>query len=207
MKFNVLAVASAFAVVSTAAAQSPRFNVHAIISEGDDVVAATVNDTDSLGTLQADVDTGSIGRVSTTVLSTDVSFRVDSSTSVISGFLGECLGTGKYAIDGLQLVVVDWNWSSVSGSGSWKVLSSTGATVASLSFTNGAYTSTGGSFGTSPLGIVSLNLAAGNYTFLSSFNNGGTATSVVNFTFGAVPAPGALVLLGAAGLAGSRRRR
>lgn len=52
-----------------------------------------------------------------------------------------------------------------------------------------------------------LNLAAGNYTFLSSFNNGGTATSVVNFTFGAVPAPGALVLLGAAGLAGSRRRR
>jgi hypothetical protein len=205
MKFNVLAVASAFAVVSTAAAQSPRFNVHAIISQSGDVVAATVNGTNSLGTLQADTDSGSIGRATTTVLSTEVSFRVDSSTSVISGLLGECQGTGKYAIDGLQPVVVDWNWSSVSGSGSWKVLSSTGATVASLSFTNGSYTSTGGSFGTSQVGSVFLNLAAGNYTFLSSFNNGGTATSVVNFTF--APAPGAIVLLGAAGLVGTRRRR
>lgn len=207
MKFTVLAVASAFAVASTAAAQSPRFNVHAILSENGEVVAATVNGADSLGTLEADVDGGPTGRATTTVLSTDVSFRVDSSTSVISGYLGSCLGTGKYAIDGLQPVVVDWNWSSVSGSGSWKVLSSTGATVASLSFTNGAYTSTGGSFGTSPFGSVFLNLAAGNYTFLSLFDNGGTATSAVNFTFGAIPAPGALVLLGAAGLAGSRRRR
>lgn len=207
MKYSVLAVASALAVAAAASAQSSRFNVHALISEAGDVAAFVGNASPSIGVLQAELDTSTMGRATADAFSTDFSFRVDGSVAMLNGLVGETLGTGKYTIDGSQPVVVDWNWSSLSGSGNWKVLDSSGATVASLSFLNGVFTSTGGSFGTSSLGSASLNLAAGNYTFWSEFANGGTATSTVNFTFGAIPAPGALALLGAAGLVGTRRRR
>lgn len=203
------AIAGALALATCASAQSPnRFNVHSIISEDGSVVAAVVNGGNALGTLEADVDSGAIGTVETTTLSTGFSFNVTSTTNLlVPGLLGETMGSGRYTIDGTQPIVVDWNWGSVTGSGSWKILGSTGATVASLSFANGSYTSTGGSFGTASAGSASVSLAAGTYTFWSDFKNGGNANSSVTFTFGAVPAPGAIVLLGAAGLVGTRRRR
>lgn len=207
MKSSVLVIASALAAASTAAAQSPnRFNVHSIISEGGAPTAAVVNGSNSVGTLAADVDSGSLGSTTTTALSTETSFGVTSSTRVnLAGLLGESMGSGRYTIDGTQPVMVDWNWSSVAGSGSWRIINSVGATVASLSFANGAYTSTGGSFGTLASGTTSVNLAAGTYTFWSDFSNAGSADGTVNFTF--APAPGAIALLGAAGLVGTRRRR
>ena len=208
MKLSLLAALGAVAVSASASAQSLRFNLHAIISDDGETALVVVNGSNSLGPLQADVAAATLGQATTDTFATEFSYSVSSSTSnMLPGLIGECLGTGKYTLDGTQPLLVDWNWSSVSESGSWKVLDSLGNTVAALSFANGVYSSTGGSFGNLAAGNVSLNLAAGNYTFWSDFKNGGTATSAVNFTFGTIPAPGALALLGAAGLAGTRRRR
>ena len=63
MKINVLAVASALAVAATAVAQSPRFNVHALIEDDGDPLLFVGNSSPSIGALQAELDTSTMGRV------------------------------------------------------------------------------------------------------------------------------------------------
>jgi len=119
------------------------------------------------------------------------------------------------------------------GEHSWQVISSGGATVASMA--GGSYNGlVSGTFSyvtntaTSQFGTVygQLDLAAGDYTVLmqDSWGDGwswgsytgylvigsgsGTVTgSSGSFSFSVVPAPSALALLGLAGIAGSRRRK
>ena len=120
------------------------------------------------------------------------------------------------------------------GEHSWQVISSGGATVASM-YVSGSLYYSGASVtafttysATSHWGTVSgtMDLAAGDYTVLmqDSYGDGwswgsfvgglvigsgsGTVTaSSASFTFSVVPAPSALALLGLAGVAGTRRRK
>lgn len=208
MRTLALALAGAVAIATPASAQTSRFNVASTIYVEGDVFAGSANNGDTLGLLEADVNGGLFGFALTDVTSDAMMLSIDSSIGMLNGAEGNCLGSGRYAIDGTQPVLVNWNWSSVAGSGGWQIRNSLGTVVASLTFVGGAYTSLGGDFGSSPAGATSVNLGAGTYTFESLFINAGTATSNVVFSFGAIPAPGAIALLGMAGaLTGSRRRR
>ena len=209
MKIRSLApaLAGALACAAAASAQSAQFNVTSSIFLGGDAIAAVSNSSNATGLLEADVDGGTLGYARTDVVSSSVDLTISSAIGMLQGAEGNTLGSGRFTIDGTLPIIVNWNWSSVSGIGSWSVLNSNGVQVAALSFANGTYQSSGGSFGTSNAGSASLDLAAGTYTLRSLFVNSGTATSEVSFTFGAIPAPGAIVLLGAAGLVGTRRRR
>jgi MYXO-CTERM domain-containing protein len=55
-------------------------------------------------------------------------------------------------------------------------------------------------------GSVTVTLNAGNYFISNNLNGGGISGGASSFNF-VVPAPGAVALLGAAGLVGTRRRR
>ena len=206
MRSLALALAGAVAIATSASAQSSRFNVSSTIYVDSEVFAGSTNNGNSLGLLEADVDGGTYGFAQTDVMSDAMMLSIGSSIGMLDGAEGNCLGTGSYAIDGTQPILVDWNWSSVAGLGGWQIRNSLGTVVASLTFAGGTYTSLGGDFGTSAVGATSINLVAGTYTFESLFINAGNATSNVVFTF--VPAPGAVALLGMAGtFAGGRRRR
>lgn len=208
MRTLALALAGPLAFTSAASAQSSRFNVSSTIFVDDDVFAGVANADNTLGLLEADVDGGLFGFASTDTMSTASMLRVSGSIGMLAGAEGNSLGSGSYAIDGTQPILVDWDWSSVSGSGGWSIRNSLGTVVASLTFSNGTYSSLGGDFGTVPVGNASVILAAGTYTFEALFINAGNATSEVVFTFGAIPAPGAVALVGIAGaLTGGRRRR
>lgn len=206
MKTLTLAAASiaALSLAPSASAQSSRFNVTSTIFLGGDPLSAVTNSSNTVGLIQADVDGQAFGYARTSVQSSNFDLTLSSAIGALQGSEGNTLGSGRFALDGTQPIIVLWNWSSVSGSGSWSILNSNGVQVAALSFANGAYQSSGGSFGTSNVGNASVSLAAGTYTLRSLFVNSGTATSSVTFTF--IPAPGAIVLLGAAGLVGTRRR-
>ena len=208
MRTAAFAIAGALAMATAASAQSSRFNVSSTIFVEGDEFAGVSNSGNTLGELGADVDGGSFGFAQTDIMSSAAMLSISGSIGMLNGAEGNSLGSGSYAIDGTQPILVDWNWSSVSGLGGWQIKNSLGTVVASLTFSNGAYTSLGGSFGTVPAGNASVNLGAGTYTFESLFINAGTATSNVVFTFGAIPAPGAIAMLGMAGaFAGGRRRR
>lgn len=208
MRTLTLALVGAFAVTAAASAQSARFNVSSTIFVDEDIFAGVANDGNDLGLLDADVDGGLFGFVSTDTMSTASMLRISGAVGMLNGAEGNSLGNGSYAIDGTLPILVDWNWSSVAGSGGWSIRDSLGNVVASLTFANGTYSSVGGDFGTVPTGNTSVNLAAGTYTFEALFINAGNATSEVVFSFGAVPAPGAVALAGIAGaLSGGRRRR
>jgi hypothetical protein len=208
MRTLALALAGALAVTSAASAQSSRFNVSSTIFVEDEIFAGVANANNSLGFLEADVNGGIFGFAETDVMSSDFMLAINGSVGMLAGAEGNSLGSGSYDIDGTQPIQVDWNWSSVSGSGGWSIRNSFGAVVASLTFSNGTYSSFGGDFGSAQAGNASVLLAAGTYTFESLFINAGNATTNVVFTFGAIPAPGAVALVGIAGaLTGGRRRR
>ena len=201
------AIAGALASAASATAQSAQFNVTSSIFAEGEVIAAVSNASNAFGLLEADVDGVNLGYARTDVVSSSVDLTISSAIGMLLGAEGNTLGSGRFTIDGTLPILVNWNWSSVAGLGDWSILDSNGVQVAALSFVNGAYQSSGGSFGESTAGSALVNLAAGSYTMRSLFVNSGTATSEVSFTFGAIPAPGAIVLLGAAGLVGTRRRR
>lgn len=208
MRSLALALAGAVAIATSASAQSSRFTVSSTIFVEGDPFAGSANAGNSLGLLEADVNGGSFGYAQTDVMSSAVMLSIDGAIGMLNGAEGNSLGSGRYDIDGTQPILVNWNWSSVAGLGGWQIKNSLGTVVASLTFADGAYTSLGGDFGTSQAGSTSVSLGAGTYTFESLFINAGTATSNVVFTFGAIPAPGAVALLGMAGaFAGGRRRR
>lgn len=166
------------------------------------------NASETFGLLAADVDTATWGYVRTSMTTADFSISMASSMSVYNNLhvgKSQCLAT--YAIDGTSPIQVDWNWSSLALNGGWRVMNAAGTTVAELSFIGGVFTRIGGSWAQQSTGLDFINLAAGTYTFEAFYEaNQMPASSLVNWNLGAVPAPGALALLGLAGLARSRRR-
>jgi acyl-CoA synthetase (AMP-forming)/AMP-acid ligase II len=81
-----------------------------------------------------------------------------------------------------------------------------GTLLQRLSYAAGQFSSTGGSYGQSPSGTATFELAAGIYEFSSSYTAVSMpATSSVEFNWGVIPAPGAAAFA-VAGLIGRRRR-
>jgi hypothetical protein len=210
---STLAIAAVASLVHVAAAAvvPTRFSATSEVTfEGEVLDLATASRND-LGLAVANLDSGSdVGTVRTALTATDASLTIASDMGVSSEFNGKSSGTGRYEFDADTNVNVSWNWTELALQGGWKIMNAQGATVASLTFLAGQLTSTGGDFGTSQVGVGDVTLGAGQYTFVANYEGDTmpSASSVV-FTFTAVPipAPGAIALLGAAGLVGSFRRR
>ena len=203
----VAAIAATILAASASAGLAERFIVSSTLMTNPPQTAGNAGDV--YGLLAADVDTATWGYVRTSMTTADFSISMGSAMSVYNNqFIGksQCLAT--YAIDGTSPIQVDWNWSSLTKTGGWRVMNEAGSTVAELSFNAGVFTSIGGTWAQQSTGLDFINLAAGSYTFEAFYEaDQMPASSLVNWNLGAVPAPGCLALLGIAGLARSRRQR
>ncbi len=156
-------------------------------------------------------------------------FMLTAAGAAATGFAG--------AAANAELVDMAHGLDRWAGEHAWQVFNADGSVVASMAIvssqltyagvaslslvTNSASSHFGTVFGTLDLAAGTYNVqmqdtygdgwAWGSYTgFLSIGSGSGTVTSSTgsfNFTVSAVPAPGALALLGLAGLAGTRRRK
>ena len=123
------------------------------------------------------------------------------------GVNGEANASALYSFNEAVMLTVTWNWTKTNRVGSWSVEDVGVAIAHSLSFNNGLFSSVGGDFGQTPSGTSTFLLAAGSYGFYSDYTaNSMPAQSQVQFTWGPVPAPGALAAFALMGLNGRRRR-
>jgi hypothetical protein len=211
-KFHAIALGSAALLTAIAHAgtvPSSRFILGSTILLDSETMGEANADSNSVGSLYADLDSGAgTGSVESFMTATEESLSISSIMAVSDIFRGSSFGSGRYDFASTISLVIDWNWQHTDDAGGWRVLGADGSVAASFTFAAGTFTSEGGSFGTSAVGATVLNLAEGSYT-LEAYYFGDTMPtgSVVNFNFGAIPAPGALALLGAAGLVGTKRRR
>ena len=207
MNTFTLAVASTAAIACSAQAGLDRFLTSSSILVGPtpDEVGAFSSDYE---TITADLDSATLGRVTSNLTSSETGVLMTSAMSIIGSHVGQSSGTAQYDFAEETVIRVDWNWSDLDLTGGWSIM--TGSTlVAALDFNDFAFTSTGGSFGESGTGTAFVTVQAGSYHLSTTYNaQVMPATSSVEFTFaGPIPAPGSLALLGAATLIGARRRR
>ena len=164
---------------------------------------------DTQGVISADVTTSLYGSVFSELESSDAALEMSSAMAIVGSYAGEASGMAFYTFDAPVTVLVQWSWSNLDLNGGWSVSAlGTGepVDVASLDFSASAFSGIGG-FTNAASGSGTFELAAGSYHFQSLFRaQTMPATSSVIFSF-VVPAPGAIALLGAAGLVGSVRRR
>ena len=161
----------------------------------------------SYGAITAELATGTYGNVTSTLTTTATSITMNSAMAVNLGVDGEAKASALYDFNQSVLLTVTWNWTKTNRVGSWSVQNVGGAVAHSLSFNNGVFASVGGDFGQTPSGTSTFVLAAGNYKFNSDYiANSMPAQSQVQFTWGAIPAPGAMAAFALMGLNGRRRR-
>jgi hypothetical protein len=161
----------------------------------------------SYGVITAELATGVYGSVTSTLTTAATSITMNTAMAVLGGVDGEGNSTALYTFNNEVLLTVTWNWTQTNRMGSWSVQNVGGAIAHSLAFNAGAFTSVGGDFGQTPSGTSTFVLAAGNYQFNSDYlANSMPAQSQVQFTWGAVPAPGAMAAFALMGLNGRRRR-
>ena len=162
---------------------------------------------DSYGAITAELATGTYGNVTSTLTTSATSITMNSAMAVNGGVDGEGNASALYIFNEAVMLTVTWNWTKTNRVGSWSVVDVGVAVVNSLSFNNGVFSSVGGDFGQTPSGTSTFLLAAGNYEFNSDYiANSMPAQSQVQFTWGAVPAPGAMAAFALMGLNGRRRR-
>ena len=161
----------------------------------------------SYGAITAELATGTYGSVTSTLTTAASSITMNTAMAVVGGVDGEGNSSALYSFNEAVLLTVTWNWTQTNRMGSWSVQNVGGAVAHSLGFNAGAFTSVGGDFGQTPSGTSTFVLAAGNYKFNSDYlANSMPAQSQVQFTWGAVPAPGAMAAFALMGLNGRRRR-
>ena len=159
------------------------------------------------GAITAQLVTGTYGDVTSTITTAATSITMNSAMAVNLGVDGEAKASALYDFNQSVLLTVTWNWTKTNRVGSWSVQNVGGAVAHSLSFNNGVFASVGGDFGQTPSGTSTFVLAAGNYKFNSDYiANSMPAQSQVQFTWGAIPAPGAMAAFALMGLNGRRRR-
>jgi len=157
-------------------------------------------------TISSELATGPYGNVISTMTTAETSILMTSSMTILGGSTGNASATAIYTLTSPTTVTVTWDWTDLSQAGLWSVNSLGGATLQRLSYTAGQFSSTGGSYGQSPSGTATFELAAGIYEFTSSYTAVSMpATSSVEFNWGVIPAPGAAAFA-VAGLIGRRRR-
>lgn len=159
------------------------------------------------GAITAEVATGTYGNVTSTLTTAATSITMSSAMAVNGGVDGEGNASALYIFNEAVMLTVTWNWTKTNRVGSWSVEDVGVAVAHSLSFNNGVFSSVGGDFGQTPSGTSTFLLEAGNYKFNSDYiANSMPAQSQVQFTWGAIPAPGAMAAFALMGLNGRRRR-
>jgi hypothetical protein len=159
------------------------------------------------GSITAELATGTFGSVTSTLTTAATSITMDSAMAINGGVDGEANASALYLFNEAVMLTVTWNWTKTNRVGSWSVDDVGVAVAHSLSFNNGVFSSVGGDFGQTPSGTSTFLLAAGNYQFNSDYvANSMPAQSRVQFTWGAIPAPGALAAFAIMSLNGRRRR-
>ena len=167
------------------------------------------NEGDTFGLLAADVDAATYGYVHTHMTTADFSITMQSEMLIFNNlYLGKSSSDATYQMVGTNIVKVDWNWANLNKTGGWSITDATGATVAALSFTASSFTTTGGNWSKTSIGTAYVTLGAGTYGYHAFYQADQMPTSSrVDFNLHYTPAPGALALMGMAGLGGRRRRR
>jgi uncharacterized protein (TIGR03382 family) len=159
----------------------------------------------------ANVGSAVYGNASTSLASTATFLQISSTMTPTTVYRGSSLGNGLYDLTVGRIVEVKWAWSHTSDSGGWRIVNSANETVfASLTFTNGTFTTVGGSWPKTASGTTNVTITvAGSYRleafYFGKVNAGSpNTTSLAEFS---IPTPGALSLLAMAAAGGFRRRR
>ena len=142
----------------------------------------------------------SVGDASVSWSATTASGFSTTVTSSISTY--QVATTRTFSVTGTQEVTFSWSGSQsitfgLASGGGYSAVSGLGA---------GWSTGLAGSETTATAGSVTVTLNAGDYKIDNELD-AGDLPGASSFSFAVVPAPGALALLGIAGLAGGRRRR
>jgi hypothetical protein len=137
---------------------------------------------------------------------------VHSASFLGSGFVGNAAASASVTFESDVQLIVSWDWSALSQTArgsepnqlAWLI--SAGSQSVGLAQTATGFVSTGGAMAAGQ-GSMLLSFAAGTTVTLSSelWGNSNSGNVVMNWV--AVPTPGALALLGVAGLAARRRTR
>lgn len=137
---------------------------------------------------------------------------VHSANFLGSGFVGNAAASASVTFESDVQLIVSWDWSALAQTArgsepnqlSWLIAA--GSQSVGLTRTSSGFVSTGGAMAAGQ-GSMLLSFAAGTTVTLSSelWGNANSGNVVMNWV--AVPAPGALALLAAAGLSGRRRTR
>lgn len=125
---------------------------------------------------------------------------------------GSSLARADLTVSGGGSFNINWNWGVlVDHQASWMVIDlGSGQSVAGVVYENGAATVFGGA-SAGGYGNFSASLSDGNYAIVSQMTElgpaaGSSGSASVVWDFTPIPAPGAVALLGLAGLAARRRR-
>jgi uncharacterized protein (TIGR03382 family) len=162
----------------------------------------------------ANVGSAVYGNASTSLASTATFLQISSTMTPTTVYRGSSLGNGLYDLTVGRIVEVKWAWSHTSDSGGWRIVNNANETVfASLTFTNGTFTTVGGSWPKTASGTTNVTITvAGSYRleafYFGKVNAGSpNTTSLAEFRLTTIPLPGSAALLVVAAAAGSRRRR
>ena len=197
---------------SDAAVVVSRFNVESKMMLSTTTLMQIGQSAPDHSPIVANVGSATYGSTSTSLTSTATFLQISSTMTPATVYRGSALGNGLYDIIVGQVVQVTWAWSHTSDSGGWRIVNNANETVfASLTFTNGTFTTVGGSWSRASSGTANVSInAAGTYRleafYFGKVNTGSpNTTSLAEFRF--IPAPGSLSLLALAAAGGFRRRR
>ena len=206
MRTAVPAIVMSLASAASAVAGFDRF---AITSEIGTAPSSSFvgNYQNAFGTYQAEVISNVSGRVMSTMTASDGGVLMTSDMTIPANQVGTSTGTAYYTFTETTTIQVTWNWTDVDQAGNWQVTQVGGTSpLARLAFNAFSFATVGDGIASASAGVAYVTVGPGEYELSTSYTAVQMpATSSVEFTW--VPAPGALALLGAAGLVGTRRRR
>ena len=199
---------------SEAAVVVSRFNVESKMMLNTTTLLSIGQSAPDHSPIVANVGSAVYGNASTSLASTATFLQISSTMTPTTVYRGSSLGNGLYDLTVGRIVEVKWAWSHTSDSGGWRIVNNANETVfASLTFTNGTFTTVGGSWPKTASGTTNVNItAAGTYRleafYFGKVNAGSpNTTSLAEFRLTTIPLPGSAALLVVAAAAGSRRRR
>jgi len=205
----VVALATSVCVSASAGVVDQRFIIDSKMMLNTTVLMSIGANAPDFTPITASVGSAVYGSTLSSLESSDSLLRISSTMAPNSIYRGNSSGNGRYDLLAGTSVSVTWNWGHTTDSGGWRIIAnSTGSTIASLTFSQGQFTSVGGAFAQQASGNAVVAVGpAGSYRFEAFyFGRDNPTSSVVEFRFG--PAPGAgVVAVAAAGMLGLGRRR
>jgi uncharacterized protein (TIGR03382 family) len=203
MRTAVPAIVMSLASAASAVAGFDRFAITSEIG----TTSFVGNYQNAFGTYEAEVISNVFGRVMSTMTASDGGVLMTSDMTIPANQVGTSTGTAYYTFTETTTIQVTWNWTDVDQAGNWQVTQVGGTSpLARLAFNALSFATVGNGIAKASAGVAYVTVGPGEYELSTSYMAVQMpATSSVEFTW--VPAPGALALLGAAGLVGTRRRR